>query len=111
MASVLSEKKEQNRMKRSEIVIDILAIALITGFFVFAGLELLFGVEENRMARKASTLVPAFGWALTMWFFMNLMFMGMNRVAFFVVHRLFKVSSNQPAQVNPCNPPENPRIT
>ncbi|WP_041744760.1 hypothetical protein [Coraliomargarita akajimensis] len=85
-------------MKKAEIIIDVLAVCLISGFLIFAGLELLFGAEENRLARNRSTLVPALGWALAMWVFLSLVFFMANRIVFATINTLSRIASNQSEQ-------------
>lgn len=67
---ISTDSHRVNRILKLEKWLIGLLVLIVTLFFIFAGLHLLFGPEESRLARTSSTLLPAFGWAVAMWLFL-----------------------------------------
>jgi len=95
----------------------LLALAAISGSALLWGLylgvfpvlleALEFSYEENEMEVFASMLSSVLKVCSACW----VEFLVTCLIAFFSLKLVQKLRSNQSAQVNPCNPPVNPRIT
>lgn len=57
------------KTSRAEIIALSILLGSVTAFYIYAGLMFLFGPVENRLAREASTIVPALIWAVVTWVF------------------------------------------